>query len=328
MNNYSDSQIRYLIDYANIKQGLIKNQNDFLSDKDLQKFLKKKYLGFPLLLPLGIKYFDYSGKIKQFKISKKNARKYIFNCKSNDYVGMKIFFKYGNKFCVGAKLKKKYEKDYYAVINFNKKLISQIKNKKKKFKISSFQTRNIPHFGHELIIQKLIGYNKLLFINPLIGIKKKGDVKNYILEKVFNYLKNLNIYKSRIIYGPVICNMHYAGPREALHHVYIREKLGFDQFSIGRDHAGAEDNFKPLDAKTFVKKNNKRFKINIFYHNGAYFCRKCKKIILKGDCNHKSLNGISGSEFRKKLEKKIVFLYARKNLQKFINKIKKKNLFN
>ena len=71
-----------------------------------------------------------------------------------------------------------------------------------------------------------------------------------------------------------------------------------------------------------------RFKINIFYHNGAYFCLKCKKIILKGDCNHKSLNGISGSEFRKKLEKKIVFLYARKNLQKFINKIKKKNLFN
>ena len=41
MINLSDPQIRYLIDYANIKQGLIKNQNDFLSGKDLQKFFKK-----------------------------------------------------------------------------------------------------------------------------------------------------------------------------------------------------------------------------------------------------------------------------------------------
>ena len=64
MINLSDPQIRYLIDYANIKQGLIKNQNDFLSGKILQKFFKKKYLDFPLVLPLGVKYFDYNGKIK------------------------------------------------------------------------------------------------------------------------------------------------------------------------------------------------------------------------------------------------------------------------
>ncbi len=327
MINYSDPQTRYLIDYANLKQGLIKNQKDFLSENKLQEFLNKKYLGCPLVLPLGIKYFDYTGTIEKFTISKENARNYIFNCKSNNYVGMKIFFKYGNKFCIGAKLKKKYKKDFFLIMNFNKKLIKLIKEKKKKFRITSFQTRNIPHYGHELIIQKLIGTKKLLFINPLIGIKKKGDIKNDILKKVFIYLKNLEQYKSKIIYGPVICNMHYAGPREALHHTYIREQLGFDEFSIGRDHAGAENNFKPLDAKKFVKKNKKRFKINIFFHNGAYYCNKCKKIILKGDCNHKSLNGISGSDFRKKLEKKINFLHARENLQKYINKLGK-NLFN
>ena len=221
---------------------------------------------------------------------------------------------------------KKY-RDFYSILNFNEKLIKLIRDKKKNFKTSSFQTRNIPHYGHELIIQKLIGLKKILFINPLIGIKKKVNVKNNILKKDFLYLKNLDIYKSKIIYGPVICNMHYAGPREAIHHTYIREKLGFDEFSIGRDHAGAENNFKPLDAKRFVKKNKKRFKINIFYHNGAYFCRNCKKIILKGDCKHKTLNGISGSEFRKKLGKKIVFLYARENLQKYINKLGE-SLFN
>ncbi len=132
MINLNDPEIRYLIDYANIKQGLIKHQTEFLTNKDFQKFLKKRYLGFPLVLPLGVKYFDYSGKIEKFKISKKNVRNYIFNCKSNNYVGMKIFFKYGNQFCAGAKLKKKYKKDYDSVVNFNRKLVELIELKKKK----------------------------------------------------------------------------------------------------------------------------------------------------------------------------------------------------
>ena len=50
-------------------------------------------------------------------------------------------------------------------------------------------------------------------------------------------------------------------------------------------------------------------------------------IVLKGDCNHKVLQDISGSEFRKKLEKKTLFLRARKTLQMYISKMDMK-LFN
>ena len=321
MINYSDPQTRYLIDYANLRHGLIKHQSNFLDKKNFNKFLKKKYLGFPLVLPLGIKFFDYVKSNQNFKITKKDVKKFIFECKSSNYVGIKIFFQYGNLFCTGATLKKKYFKDFNKIINFNEKLRQLINVKKKKFKTTSFQTRNIPHLGHELILNKLISKKKLLFINPLIGLKKSGDIKNNILKKVFTYLKNLTIYKSKMIYGPVICNMHYAGPREALHHTYIRELLGFNEFSIGRDHAGAENNYPPLKAKKFVNDNKKRFNISLFYHNGAYFCKICKRIILKGDCNHKYLVGISGTEFRNKLEKKLFFIHARKSLQKYINKL-------
>ena len=300
---------------------------DFLSKKKFNNFLKNKYLGFPLVLPLGIKYFDYNNSIKKFSISKNETRKYIFACKTNNYVGMKIFFKYGNKFCVGATIKKKYVKDINLIIKFNEKLKSLIKKKNIIHKTTSFQTRNIPHLGHELIIQRLMGLNKILFINPLVGMKKKGDIRNDVLKKVYSYLLNIKKYKYKILYGPVICNMNYAGPREALHHTYIREILGFKEFSIGRDHAGAENNYPASEAKKFVIKNKKRFKINVFFHNGAYFCIKCKKIILKGDCKHKTLDGISGSEFREKLVKNINFLHARKSLQKYINKLEK-NLFN
>ena len=38
MINFSNPQTRYLIDYANLKQGLIKHQNDFLSKKEFKNF--------------------------------------------------------------------------------------------------------------------------------------------------------------------------------------------------------------------------------------------------------------------------------------------------
>ena len=326
MINFSDTQTRYLIDYANLKQGLIRHQNDFLSKQKFEDFVKKKYLGFPLVLPLGIKYFNYSNCKEIFKVSRKRVKKLIFGCKKNNYIGMKIFFKYGNRFCIGAVLKKRYQKDVNLIIKKNSKLISLVKRYKQKNKVSSFQTRNIPHLGHELIIQRLMGKKKILFINSLIGMKKKGDCKNDVLKNIYKYLLKLKLYRSKVVYGPVICNMNYAGPREAIHHSYIRENLGFNRFSIGRDHAGAEDNYGPLEAIRFVKKNEKRLKINIFFHNGAYFCKRCKKIVLKGDCNHRNLDDISGSEFRDKLNKKKTFLYARFNLQKHIKKFRK-NLF-
>ena len=321
MINYSDPQTRYLIDYANLKHGLIRNQSDFLNNSEFKRFLKYKYLGFPLVLPLGIKFFDYGKSCLKFRIYKKDVKKFIFESKSNNYVGLKIFFKYGNTFCTGATLKKKYIKDFDLIICFNEKLRQLIKKKNIKFKTTSFQTRNIPHLGHELILNKLMGKKKFLFINPLIGLKKKGDIKNNVLKKVFTYLMNLSLYKSKMLYGPVICNMHYAGPREALHHTYIRELLGFNVFSIGRDHAGAENNYPPLKAKKFVNDNKKRFKIGVFYHNGAYYCKICKKIILKGDCDHDDLSGISGTDFRNKLKNKLLFLHARKSLQMYINKL-------
>jgi sulfate adenylyltransferase len=327
MINYSDPQTRYLIDYANLKHGLIKHQSDFLDDIKFQSFLKDKFLGCPLVLPLGIKFFDYSKSIHKFRINKKDVKKYIFECKSNDYVGLKIFFKYGNIFCTGATLKKKYYKELNSIILFNEKLKSSVYRYNKNFKTSAFQTRNIPHLGHELILQRLINKKKLLFVNPLIGLKKRGDINNVVLKKVFNYLKNLNLYKSKMIYAPVISNMNYAGPREALHHTYLRELLGFNEFSIGRDHAGAQNNYPPLKAKQFVNANKKRFKVSVFYHNGAYFCNKCNKIILKGDCRHSNLTGISGTEFRKKLCKKKLFIHARNSLQSYINKLDI-NLFN
>ena len=49
-------------------------------------------------------------------------------------------------------------------------------------------------------------------------------------------------------------------PREAIHHTYIEKNLDLMNFQL-EEIMLAENNFKPLDAKRFVKKNKKRFKI-------------------------------------------------------------------
>ena len=74
--------------------------------------------------------------------------------------------------------------------------------------------------------------------------------------------------------------MFYAGPREALHHLLVRQNLGFDYFSIGRDHAGAFGQYKPSSAVNLCKKFSKNFKIKTIYHSGAYYCEKCQKIVI------------------------------------------------
>ena len=48
-------------------------------------------LWFPLVLPIGIKYFDYTNS-NFFKLKKKRVLTQIFKCKKQNYIGSKIFF--------------------------------------------------------------------------------------------------------------------------------------------------------------------------------------------------------------------------------------------
>lgn len=323
--NFSDPEIRYLIDYANLKQGIIKYQDNFLDEEQFNKFERKIYLGFPLVLPKGIKYFIYDNRYT-FKLNKERVLNKIFKSNKRNYIGKKIFFKFGNEFSYNVRIKKKYIKHVDFINNFNKNLIKKITFLKRKFYISSFQTRNIPHYGHEIIIKSLMKKRGLVIINPLIGMKKKGDFKNEILSKIFENLLSHNEYKNKVFFNPLIANMHYAGPREAIHHINLREMLGFNRFTVGRDHAGAENNYKPLDAYNIVKKNLKKFKINVFLHKGSYYCKSNKKIILKSSHKDSNLTEISGSEFRENLLSKKYFKYARRSTQEYIYKLKN-NLF-
>ena len=62
---------RYLIDYSNLKSGLIYNQKNFLNYNQLSKFCDNPKFGLPLILPFNNKYFDYHNSKNHFVLSKK-----------------------------------------------------------------------------------------------------------------------------------------------------------------------------------------------------------------------------------------------------------------
>lgn len=195
-----------------------------------------------------------------------------------------------------------------------KKIILLSMNKKNN---CAMQIRNVPHSGHEAVFKYLIDKFDFLILNPIFGIKKPNDFSDKLISEALKFMEKK--YKN-LIFLPVWSNFHYAGPREAVHHMHLRESLGFKFFYIGRDHAGAENLYKTMDSVNLVKKYRKFFKIAPFTSLGGYFCQKCKTYLIKGSCNHSKLLNISGTEFRKTLRQNSVYEHADLNLQKKIKK--------
>ena len=308
-----NDQEEYLISYSNLKSGLFKYQNDFLDSKMLLNFYKNPSYGVPLCLPANIKYFDYSNAI-YFKIDKKKFSKEIFKTKKLNYVGNVKYFRYGNLFASNIKIKKEYFGQLQKYQLKTKKLKKKIKSLlKKEKKVCAMQIRNVPHFGHEAIFKFLIKKFNLLILNPIFGIKKKNDFSDNLISKALRFMENK--YKKKIIFLPIWSNFHYAGPREAVHHMNLRESLGFNYFYIGRDHAGAQNLYKLNDATKLVKKNKLNFNINSVTSSGGYYCQKCQDYLIRGTCKHRKLINISGTEFRKKLFNRLTYIHADKKLQ-------------
>lgn len=316
---------RYLIDLSNLKNNLIKYQSNFLTKEQIIEFYKHPEKGMPLLCPAGLHYFEYKKKIDFFSVDKKVFRKKIFSVDKKKYKPAENYFEYKNLFSPSVKIRLKYKKIYTKISRTNnnlKKRISELKKQKKI--IGAFQTRNIPHLGHEKIIKMLLKKCDVVFINPVIGPKKKGDIKPEILKKVYQFLVK-KYYKNRLIYQPVYANMFYAGPREAAHHANLREKLGFNYFIVGRDHAGAENFYNKDSAQKLLKRHKNKYRIKILTHGGSFFCKTHNRVVIRGDCknNNCKLLNISGTDFRKAIKEKKLFKYARTDLQMHLFKYNK-----
>ena len=153
----------------------------------------------------------------------------------------------------------------------------------------------------------------------VIGPKKSGDVKLEVLELIYEYLIS-HKYEHRLSFLPIFANMFYAGPREAVHHALIRQRIGFDQFTVGRDHAGAENFYDPKAAPKLLEDVRKQIGIDVFCHMGAKYCQTCNAFVIVGECCHPEdeMRDVAGSHFRDTIVNGQFFEFADKDMQEYV----------
>lgn len=264
-------------------------------------FYKKKRLGYIICKSIFfIKNFKKYNKII-FNTNNSKHPSLLKNSKT-PYISGKIFL-YNKKICK----------------NFKK--ILKLKRTLKKFKNSVvFSSRNLPHKGHELILENLIKKNLKVYFVILNN--------SHIKFKLNLILKSLNIlYKKTVI--PVILNMpsYFAGPREAFFQAIIFQNIGFKYFVVGRDHAGINNFYANFASQKIFNYKNKT-KIKILKNREPYLCLKCNNVFFKKPritlciyCCSKNIRPISGSKIRKYILNKDY-----KKLNIYLNK-KISNLF-
>ncbi len=162
--------------------------------------------------------------------------------------------------------------------------------------VVAFQTRNAPHLGHEYVqkialmaVEAFTGGNAGLFINPVIGRKKKGDFRDEVIIKAYETLIERYYPSNKVFLGIWKTEMRYAGPREAVLHAIVRQNFGCTHFIVGRDHAGVGKYYGPYEAQEMLKEHDD-LKIKPLFFKEFHLCKECG-VISKSVCPH------NGKEF-------------------------------
>lgn len=175
-------------------------------------------------------------------------------------------------------------------------------------KVVAFQTRNPLHKAHfELTVRAMEETGAKLFLHPVVGRTKDGDIDYYTRVKCYKAL--MKYYPE----GEAMLNllplaMRMGGPREALWHAIIRKNYGCTHFIVGRNHADpgknskGEDFYGPYDAQELVKKHAKEIGIEIVsFENMVYVENKNKYMPISQVSKDEKILNLSGTELRSRL---------------------------
>lgn len=163
--------------------------------------------------------------------------------------------------------------------------------------IVGFQTRNVPHMGHEYVQKTALTFADGLFINPVIGRKKSGDFTDEAILATYQALIDQYYLKERSVMAILQYEMRYAGPREAIHHAIMRKNFGCTHFIVGRDHAGVGDFYHPFAAQDIFQDFPDLGIIPVFFNTFSY-CRRCGGVVNEKICPHGADDEISFSGTR------------------------------
>jgi sulfate adenylyltransferase len=151
--------------------------------------------------------------------------------------------------------------------------------------VVGFQTRNTPHIGHEYVQKAALTFVDGLFINPVIGRKKKGDFKDEVILASYEEAIRRYYIKERTVMAILQMEMRYAGPKEAIHHAIIRKNFGCTHIIIGRDHAGVGSYYAPFAAQEIFEDFPDLGIAPMFFRSFSY-CKTCGSVVNEKICPH------------------------------------------
>ena len=172
--------------------------------------------------------------------------------------------------------------------------------------VAAFQTRNPLHRSHEFLCKMGNEICDGLFIHPIVGKLKDGDIPAETRLECYEVLLKNYFNENNAVMKVYPMEMRYAGPSEAILHSIFRQNFGCSHILVGRDHAGVGDYYSAYQAQeifdTFKPGELLCQPIKV---TAAMFCTKCDGMTTEKTCPHGKEDHlkISGTKLRAMLAK-------------------------
>lgn len=241
---------------------------------------------------------------ERFSVNKRELAKGIFLTDDPTHPGVQRTFDM-NDFLLGGKIelvKEGSNKDHqYGLDPVDTRAVFE---KRGWETIVGFQTRNVPHLGHEYVQKTALNFTDGLFINPVIGKKKSRDFRDEVILGTYEVLVNFYFPRERVLLGTLHTEMRYAGPREAIFHAIVRKNFGCTHFIVGRDHAGVGNFYDPY-ASHKIFQDYTDLGISPLFFSAFFYCNRCDSVATEKTCPHgeDDRSNFSGTLLRDILQK-------------------------
>ncbi len=261
-------------DVHNIADGVYSPLTGFLKEQDFLTVVKNMRLAngvvWPIPIVLDINQDNYEKlknekeillidqnhqaiavliKLEFYQYDKEKTAKSVYGTTDKKHPGVEELYQMG-QYLIGGEIKSLTNgRGLFEDHNYTPAQTRKIFHDKGWESITAFQTRNVPHRGHEFLQMQALCRTDGLFVQPVIGRKKLADFKDEYIVGAYDILIDKYYPRNRVLLGILPLKMRYAGPKEAILHAIIRKNYGCTHFIVGRDHAGAGGFYDPFAAQ-------------------------------------------------------------------------------